>query len=146
LTRQPHLLNGPLLPYALEIRQLSSNASKTAKHVQNAYLWKYIYSCVRNYKKTYPDWLFLYFECLNTTAPSELLNWIYDKYKIDLPFHSIQPATSKNLIRGGEGKLCSSNYRNVLSAEEIQDILTITHDVAISFYKESDITIPLAAT
>jgi hypothetical protein len=82
--RQRELMEGPLLPYAAEVREVAEKTEAISPSMQNAYLWKYSHICVLQYLEKFPEFAFFRFEEMNADGFKMFAKWIGRHYDLDL--------------------------------------------------------------
>lgn len=144
---QAQLLEDHLSPLENELRQLKD--SKSDLVVQNALCWKTAYHVVLNYKKTYPNWIYLkhedisrdplpsyqqLFSQLGLKLTTEVKEQIIDSSNASNPSHSTGSEKRLKL----DSKSVISQWKKVLSSKEIMRIRKIVEDVSENFYSDRD--------
>ena len=144
---QPLLLRDFLSPFEDELKILRD--SKTDIIDQTALMWKVMYFVVLKYKKEYPDWIYLkhedisrdpqvqfdvLFRKLGLNFTNELHERILEYSNESNPSHS---RGAEKLIKLNSKKTVS-NWKNVLSAQEINRIKEIVKEVSKFFYSDKD--------
>lgn len=144
---QKLLLGDYLSPLKDELRRLRDSGSDFIG--QNALLWKTAYFVVSKYQEQYPDWIYLRHEDLSREPLSgyeQLFQMLGLTFTNEVEEKIIEYSNESNPSQsGGVDKLLKLNskkvisqWKKVLSAEEIGRIKEIVGDVADLFYSDED--------
>jgi glycosyltransferase involved in cell wall biosynthesis len=119
LVKQTELMEGPLLSYASEIREIANHQDKMSIHIKNAYLWKYIHVCLLRYIEMFPEIVFLRFEDMKDAGFQFFADWMNTHYRVDF-------SNRFNLFQ-----VYDTNTDYFLGESEKSDIKKITDSVAL---------------
>ena len=144
---QPLLLRDYLSSFEDELKNLKDSKSDIVD--QTALLWKVLYFVVLKYKEIYSNWIFLrhedisrdplvqfdkLFGMLGLNFTDELEERVIEYSSESNPSHS---KGAEKLIKLNSKKTVS-NWKNVLSAQEIERIKKIVKEVSKFYYSDKD--------
>ena len=148
--RQPLLMRDYLYPFEKEISEFAAGANKTDIIDEATLLWRCIYSTVRIYQDSYPDWLFFRHEDISTDPLSHYES-IYRKLGLDfntkvqtfIQKHSGEdnPVSRPNGVSGHiklNSRAVVKNWKSYLTEAEIAQIRHRVEDVSSAFYTDED--------
>lgn len=144
--RQPLLMEKLLHPFADEIRECATAGSDIIE--QGILLWNCIHFVISEYKRHYPNWIFIrhedlsadpiagfqkIFDRLGVTFSNRVKNRIEKTSGTHNPVEQIQ---GKEFRRNSRANI--KNWKNRLSKKEIETIRKKTNPVAGLFYSDKD--------
>ena len=144
---QPLLLKDHLAPLEEELKTLRDTQSDIID--QAALFWKVIYFVVLKYRETYPDWIFLRHEDI-ALDPMVHFKMLCEKIGIDFTsemekqIDEYSNASNPSQSRGAEkliklnSKKAVSNWKNLLSAQEIERVRDRVEEVSKYYYADGD--------
>lgn len=143
-TDQPHLLRRYLDPYGDDIKRIVRQETDVIE--KGALLWKCLYHVVSLYKERYPGWSYLRLENL-ARRPLHHFKKLYKDFGLDFT-ESVRNTIhrysfgreSENATDGikRESRSVIKNWKNRLTAEEIDRIRTRTQPVSELFYSDEE--------
>lgn len=143
---QPLLLDGPLRPYAAEIRAAASGAWDVV--AEAALLWRIIYGTVLGYRDRHPEWQYRRHEDL-AREPLPGFADLYERLGLELTpkaeagiaAHSASTnptqLTDAHSVRLASGESLR-NWSRILDAEEIARVREVASDVWPAYYSDDD--------
>lgn len=148
IQRQDALIQNHLMPFKTSIDSACKYPEKTDLIDRSILLWNVLHSVIIEYKKTYPEWLFLKHEAV-AQNPIALFARIFEFVGLEQtaeiqayistytsPKNAVHAETTKYQPRNSKASLYA--WKEILSTKEIDRIISKTNDIAAHFY--SDIT------
>jgi len=144
---QPLLLGDYLSPFEEELKILRDSKSDIID--QTALFWKVLYFVVLKYKKEFPEWIYLRHEDLSRKPLSNFEQLFKtlgleftDEVQEQIDEHSSEsnPSHSEGVdkLLKLNSKKVISQWKSVLSSQEIKRIKEIVGEVSKSYYSDSD--------
>jgi len=139
LLNQPNFFEGELAHLEEEVIAYKNSENKEDIITNAALLWKVIYTQVTHYQKIYPQWLYVKHEALSLNPLVEFQN-IFDYIGLELNSKTIDyikksTQSKEELKHARNSKANAYKWKDKLTAEEIEKVLSITQPIYELFYK-----------